>query len=440
MRIILCTFVLIGCIISFPAMSQWSLTGNSGTTPGTNFVGTTSSAGLMFKTNSVQSGYIDIVNTNTSFGYQALYLNTSGSTNTAIGTGAMGSNTTGSNNLAVGIYALVGNSTGNYNLAVGRQALAGNTSGTMNTSMGYQGLYSTTTGSYNTVSGFQTMYGNTTGSNNTVTGYNSGYDNTTGTSNTYFGYNTGRGITTGNYNTVIGANVSGLSSSLNNHIIIADGQGHQRLWIDSLGDVGIGTTAPTAQLHTTGTVLFAGLPVNSAPTNVIVSDGSGHIGYEAVSSFSGGGSSDWATSGSNIHNSNTGVVIVGAVPTTLFSDANLKLAVNGDIYSQKVVVTATGWSDYVFDPGYQLIPLKKLEAFVIKNKHLPDVPSASDVEKGGIDVGANQNVLLKKVEELTLYVIEQNKKSEEQQQLIDDQYKMLVQMKAEIEELKKRDH
>ena len=127
MRIILCTFVLIGCIISFPAMSQWSLTGNSGTTPGTNFVGTTSSAGLMFKTNSVQSGYIDIVNTNTSFGYQALYLNTSGSTNTAIGTGAMGSNTTGSNNLAVGIYALVGNSTGNYNLAVGRQALAGNT-------------------------------------------------------------------------------------------------------------------------------------------------------------------------------------------------------------------------------------------------------------------------------------------------------------------------
>jgi hypothetical protein len=394
----------------------------------------------MFKTNSVQSGYLDIVNSNTSFGYQALYLNTSGNNNTAIGVGAMGLNTTGSDNLAVGAYALVSSTTSTYNIAIGRQALSTNTSGTMNTATGYQGLYSTTTGSYNTVSGFQTMYGNTTGSNNTVTGYNSGYDNTTGTSNTYFGYNTGRGITTGNYNTVIGANVTGLSASLNNHIIIADGQGHQRIWVDSLGDVGIGTTAPTAQLHTTGTVLFAGLPVNSAPTNVIVSDGSGHIGYEAVSSFSGGGSSDWSTSGSNINNSNTGVVIIGTVPSPLFSDANLKLAVNGDIYSQKVVVTATGWADYVFDPGYKLVPLKELEAYVIKNRHLPDMPSTSEVDKSGIDLGTNQTVLLKKVEELTLYIVEQNKKSEEQQKLIDDQYKMLLQMKAEIEELKKRDH
>jgi hypothetical protein len=174
-----------------------------------------------------------------------------------------------------------------------------------------------------------------------------------------------------------------------------------------------------------------------------VSDASGHIGIEAVSNFSGGGgsgSSNWSVSGSNINNSNAGVVIIGAVPSVLFSDANLKLAVNGDIYSQKVVVTTTGWSDYVFDPGYKLISLKELEAFVIKNRHLPDMPSASDVEKSGIDVGANQNVLLKKVEELTLYTIEQSKKTEEQQKVIDEQYKMLVQMEAEIEELKKHHH
>jgi trimeric autotransporter adhesin len=422
MRTLLSTFVLIGCVISFPAMSQWSTTGNSGTTPGTNFVGTTSNVGLMFKVNSVQSGYIDIANTNTSFGYSTMSVNT-GTINTAFGTGAMNSNTTGSNNLAIGTYALFTQTTTSYNMAIGRQAMTNSTTGTMNTALGYQGLFSNTTGSYNSIYGFQT-----------------GYDNTTGGSNTYFGYNTGRGITTGSYNTVIGANVTGLSASLNNHVIIADGQGHQRIDIDSLGDVGIGTTTPSAQLHTTGTVLFAGLPVNSAPTNVIVSDASGHIGYEAVSSFSGGGSSSWSTSGSNIHNSNTGVVIVGAIPTVLFSDPNLKLAVNGDIYSQKVVVTATGWSDYVFDPGYKLISLKELEAFVIKNRHLPDMPSASDVEKGGIDVGSNQNVLLKKVEELTLYSIEQSKKTEAQQKIIDDQYKMLVEMKAEIEELKKHHH
>jgi hypothetical protein len=423
MRTLLCTFALIGCIISFPAMSQWSLTGNSGTTPGTNFLGTTSSVGLMFKVNSVQSGYLDIANTNTSFGYSAMSANTSGTTNTAIGTGALNANTTGSNNLAIGTYALFTSTTTSYNLAIGRQALNSTTTGSENAAIGYQGMYSNTTGSDNSVYGFQT-----------------GYDNTTGSGNTYYGYNTGRGITTGSYNTVIGANVTGLSSSLSNHIIIADGQGNQRIDIDGSGNVGIGTTTPTAQLHTTGTVLFAGLPANSSPTNVIVSDGSGHIGYEAVSSFSGGGSSSWATSGSNINNANTGVVIIGTVPSPLFSDANLKLAVNGDIYSQKVVVTATGWADYVFDPRYKLTPLQNLEAYVVKNKHLPDMPSTAEVEKDGIDLGTNQTVLLKKVEELTLYAIEQNKKSEEQQKLIDDQYKMLVQMKAEIEELKKRDH
>jgi hypothetical protein len=279
------------------------------------------------------------------------------------------------------------------------------------------------------------MYSNSTGSDNTVSGYTAGYDNTTGAGNTFIGYNTGRGVTTGNYNTIIGASVTGLSSSLSNSIILADGQGNQRVNINSSGYVGIGTASPTAQLHTTGTVLFAGLPLNSSPKNVIVEDSLGHIGYEPASSFTGGGgggsgSSDWASSGSNIYNSNAGVVVIGTVPTTLFSDANLKLAVNGDIYSQKLVVTLTGWSDYVFDPGYKLLPLKDLEAFVLKNRHLPGVPSASEVEKGGVDVGANQNALLKKVEELTLYTIEQDKK-------IEDQYKLLMQMKAEIEELKK---
>jgi hypothetical protein len=439
-------------------MAQWSLTGNSGTTPGTNFVGTTTSGiGLMFKAGNVQSGYIDITNTNASFGYNALSSNSSGQNNTAFGTGAAALNTTGANNLAIGTYALVNNATASYNTAIGRQALQGCTSGTMNMGIGYQSLFSVVSGSYNTGYGFQTLYSTTgsnntaagylagfstgSGGNNTFNGYEAGYDNSTGGSNTFVGANTGRGITTGSNNTVIGANVTSLAAALTNNIIIADGSGNRRINVDNNGNVGIGTTTPSAQLHTTGSVLFAGLTLNSSPTNVIVEDASGHIGYEPVSSFSGGGggSSSWSTSGTgNIVNSNAGVVIIGAVPTTLFSDANLKLAVNGDIYSQKIVVTQTGWSDYVFDPGYKLSPLKEVAAFVAKNKHLPDVPTTADVEKNGIDLGANQSTLLKKVEELTLYAIEQDKKAEAQQKLIDDQYKLLMQMKDEIEQLKKQ--
>ena len=70
------------------------------------------------------------------------------------------------------------------------------------------------------------------------------------------------------------------------------------------------------------------------------------------------------------------------------------------------------WPDYVFDPIYKLPSLPEVESYLKHNRHLPDVPSAETVKKEGINLGENQAVLLKKIEELTLYVIEQNKKIE----------------------------
>jgi hypothetical protein len=436
MRKIVYIFLVSFYVLTLPAMAQWQLTGNSGTTPGTHFIGTTSNVGLMFKTNSTQSGYIDIVNTNTSFGQNAMASNTSGSYNTAFGTGPLQANTTGTNNLAIGTWALVTNTTSSYNFAIGRQTLSAITTGGFNTAAGFESMFKTTTGTNNTVFGFQTLYNNTSGTDNTVVGYTGGFDLTTGGDNTFVGFNAGKGITTGNNNTIIGANITGLSSSLSNNIIIADGQGNQRINVNNTGYVGIGIASPTAQLHTTGTVLFAGLPNNASAARVIVSDASGNLGYAAASSFSSG-SSNWSTSGTNIQNANTGLVIIGPVPTTLPTDANLKLAVNGNIYSKKLVVTASGWADYVFAPEYRLLPLNDLEAYLATYRHLPEVPSAREVEQNGIDVGANQNILLKKVEELTLYAIEQNKKAEVQQKLIDDQHNLLLKLETEIEELKK---
>jgi len=229
MHKISCILQLIACIVSFPAMAQWQITGNSGTTPGTNFIGTTTNNGLMFKTNAIQSGYIDLVNINTSFGQNTLISNTSGNYNNAFGSGALNANTTGTNNLAIGTWALVNSTTSSYNVAIGRQSQPSLTTGGFNTSTGYQALFSINTGSNNCVYGFQTMYANTSGTNNTAVGYNAGYDNTTGGDNTFIGYNAGRGITTGNNNTIIGANLSGLSASLSNNIIIADGSGNQRI-------------------------------------------------------------------------------------------------------------------------------------------------------------------------------------------------------------------
>ncbi|MBO9204904.1 MULTISPECIES: hypothetical protein [Niastella] len=95
-----------------------------------------------------------------------------------------------------------------------------------------------------------------------------------------------------------------------------------------------------------------------------------------------------------------------------------KLAVKGVLYAQKVIVTMTGWADYVFDPKYQLRPLNELEQYIQQQQHLPEIPTTAEVQNNGIDVGENQTLLLKKVEELTLYIIDLNKQVKSQQEEI----------------------
>lgn len=77
-----------------------------------------------------------------------------------------------------------------------------------------------------------------------------------------------------------------------------------------------------------------------------------------------------------------------------------------------MVVTETGWSDFVFDDDYNLPSLNEVENFINENNHLPDIPSAEDVEENGVSVGEMQAKLLQKIEELMLYVIEQQKEIE----------------------------
>jgi hypothetical protein len=103
-------------------------------------------------------------------------------------------------------------------------------------------------------------------------------------------------------------------------------------------------------------------------------------------------------------------VTQGSIGIGVIDTKGYKLAVDGQAIFKKVVVrTSSPWPDYIFDSSYQLAPLCQVEQYVRENKHLPDLPSAAVVEKDGIDVGGNQALLLKKIEELTLYIIEQNK-------------------------------
>jgi hypothetical protein len=87
-----------------------------------------------------------------------------------------------------------------------------------------------------------------------------------------------------------------------------------------------------------------------------------------------------------------------------------RLDVNGDVRANNFKAPSRDYADYVFDSAYQLPSLQEVKAYIKQNHHLPDVPSEDEVKKDGINLGSQSVILLKKVEELTLYVIEQNEK------------------------------
>jgi hypothetical protein len=123
-----------------------------------------------------------------------------------------------------------------------------------------------------------------------------------------------------------------------------------------------------------------------------------------------------------------GPIGIGTVNTFGYS-----LAVNGSaIFTQAIVKLYANWPDYVFKKGYVRPSLISLSRYIKANNHLPGLPSADSVAKNGIDLGANQARLLQKIEELTLYIIEQDRKIDALQKA----NKRLDALQAQIDELR----
>ncbi len=136
-------------------------------------------------------------------------------------------------------------------------------------------------------------------------------------------------------------------------------------------------------------------------------------------------------------NSKGNVGIGTSVNTAL--DSVYRLSVNGKIRAKGLRVQTTGWADFVFEPGYKLKSLIEVEAFINKNKHLPEMLPATKVIAEGNDVGETQVKLLQKVEELTLYLIDQDKqlkKLQEQNKALETQNKEIENLKKQMDELK----
>lgn len=173
------------------AANAWLLTGNTGTSAATNFLGTTDDVDLVFRRFNLRAGFIGNPNTtsgsmNTSFGANSL-VNPSGIRNVAVGTNVLPSNGTGNRNTAVGERAMFTNSTGSFNSAIGAGALFSNQSGDFNTAIGRQSLTTNAFGLYNTAIGNDSGYSLSNGSNNIFIGYRAGY-NETGSNKLYIEY------------------------------------------------------------------------------------------------------------------------------------------------------------------------------------------------------------------------------------------------------------
>ncbi len=117
----------------------------------------------------------------------------------------------------------------------------------------------------------------------------------------------------------------------------------------------------------------------------------------------------------------------GGIPMRMYSNGDFamgkryedtKLSVEGTITAKKVEVTISGWPDFVFKDEYKLMPLNDVKKYINKNNHLPDIPSEEELMKTNVDIGKMQSKFLQKIEELTLYLIEQNDKIEQREETI----------------------
>lgn len=195
------------------------------------------------------------------------------------------------------------------------------------------------------------------------------------------------------------------------------------------GNLGIGISAPSnsfskLQVHN-GAIMVSGSNVAGGPM-ICFSDNiastaypNGRWGIE----YTSGGLNFWQPwnptpgGGTNFHMflKDDGKVGIGVDPTACGGNSfagSHKLYVNGSILSTGLKVAnfcSANWADYVFEDNYNLKSLNEVEKFIIENKHLPNIPSAMEIEKEGLDVAQMQAKQMEKIEELTLYLIEMKK-------------------------------
>jgi hypothetical protein len=450
----------------------WNATGNAGTNPAVDFIGTADANDLVFRTNNIkrmtlrQNGTINLnavdsnmiigdsagaVNTgiyNHFIGYHAGKNNTTGSYNhfsgtaagynhtrgafnTAIGYEAFFSDTTGFYNTALGYQTLYKNTRGQYNTALGSQALYFNTTGFANTAVGAVALALNTTGNYNIAVGPNALFYNQTGSSNIAVGFNALLENTTGIRNTAVGVQANRFHRNGDYNTAIGyfalnSDTTGVSNT-------ALGYGTLYSNLNGYSNTAVGVNAMQHSIR--------------GHDNIALGTNSGiHIStpdiFNTISIGNDGTFLNQASNQAIIGNFNT-VFIGGKVNWGIVSDARIKTDVQEDVkgldfilklrpvtyhISSKALTTITGIKDSVDYAGKYDSEKIKYTGFLAQE--VEQAAKASNYDFSGYDTPKNQWDLYKiKYAEFVVPLV---KAVQEQQTLIETLQKQVLAAKAEM--------
>jgi hypothetical protein len=273
---------------------------------------------------------------------------------------------------------------GNYNTLIGSQTGRNITTGTYNSLLGASCGLSLTTGNYNVMLGNNAGRSAVTSSNNTFLGYQAGYKSTI-SNNIYIGYNSGYNNTIGSANTLIGVSAGYNNAGGSGNVFIGYQAGYNETSANKLYIDNSNTSSP--------------LIYGDFSTNALTINGSFKVG----------------TSNLYVNNTNN-TVGIGTTDTKGY-----KLGVNGNIIATEVVVKEyVNWPDYVFENNYKLTELTEVEAYVKEKKHLPGVPSANEVKDNGVALGEMNKILLQKIEEMMLYMIQQQKEIDALKQQINN--------------------
>ncbi len=202
--------------------------------------------------------------------------------------------------------------------------------------------------------------------------------------------------------------------------------GDLKMTLTAGGRLGLGTSTPPALLSVIKTEVshtwsdsFDEVQIHDGANNAVLnvvgpSNGTSEVAFSDGDDRKVGGviyehESDtmrlWVDNHTSVYLSDGKVGIGTVAPTHT-------LTVNGDMKVESIFVDSVAGADFVFEDAYKLRTLSEVEQFIAKNNHLPDVPSAKEMETKGSDLAKFQVTLLQKVEELTLYTIEQNKRIE----------------------------